>query len=278
MARDIGPRTSPRRRKRGIPCAVRKTKTYSRVKFDAKAISAAEEELALISSTKRSYRALDVTVGDEGWSFDTLAEFLASTNHCSNYYFCVLNADSSMQIQVQYSGSTTVWVSAPKRAQIERIFSVFDEHAERCRLPEFPPEEQHAKIFIGHGGNEQWKDLKDHLHEKHGYSIEAYEIGSRAGHTIRDVLEEMLEESSFALLVMTGEDETKDGKIHARQNVVHEAGLFQGRLGFSRAIILLEEGTEEFSNIAGIQQIRFAKGNIREAFGDVLAVLKRELG
>jgi hypothetical protein len=41
---------------------------------------------------------------------------------------------------------------------------------------------------------------------------------------------------------------------------------------------MLEEGTEEFSNIAGIQQIRFAKGNIREAFGDVLAVLKRELG
>jgi predicted nucleotide-binding protein len=169
-------------------------------------------------------------------------------------------------------------VEAPGRAQIERIFSVFDKDAERCRLPEIPREEQHGKVFIGHGGNAQWEDLKDHLHEKHGYSIEAYEIGSRAGHTIRDVLEEMLEESSFALLVMTGEDETKDGKIRARQNVVHEAGLFQGRLGFNRAIVMLEEGTEEFSNISGIQQIRFAKGNIREAFGDVLAVLKRELG
>jgi len=76
---------------------------------------------------------------------------------------------------------------------------------------------------------------------------------------------------------MTGEDETKDGKLLARQNVVHEAGLFQGRLGFSQAIILLEEGTEEFSNIAGLQQIRFPKGKIRETFGDVLAVLKREL-
>jgi len=91
-------------------------------------------------------------------------------------------------------------------------------------------------------------------------------------------LEEMLDSSSFALLVMTGEDETKDGKTLARQNVVHEAGLFQGKLGFSRAIILLEDGTEEFSNIHGLQQIRFSKGRIRESFGDVLAVLKRELG
>jgi predicted nucleotide-binding protein len=88
----------------------------------------------------------------------------------------------------------------------------------------------------------------------------------------------MLEESSFALIVMTGEDETKDGKLHARQNVVHEAGLFQGKLGFSRAIILLEDGTEEFSNIYGLQQIRFPKGKIIETFGEVLAVLKQEIG
>jgi predicted nucleotide-binding protein len=59
----------------------------------------------------------------------------------------------------------------------------------------------------------------------------------------------MLEESALAILVMTGEDELLDGKVHPRLNVVHEAGLFQGRLGFSRTLILLEEGTEEFSNI-----------------------------
>lgn len=156
--------------------------------------------------------------------------------------------------------------------------TIFDRNAERCRLPEGEVTARSPKVFVGHGGDPQWRDLKDHLHEKHGYAVEAYEIGSREGHAVRDILEEMLEESSFALLVMTGEDETKDGKLRARQNVVHESGLFQGRLGFSRAIILLEEGTEEFSNIAGLQQIRFSKGKIKESFGDVLAVLKRELG
>jgi len=121
-----------------------------------------------------------------------------------------------------------------------------------------------------------WRDLKDHLQDKHGYSIEAYEVGARAGHTIRDMLEQMLSSSSFAILVLTAEDETSNGKFLARQNVIHETGLFQGRLGFNRAIVLLEKGTEEFSNIHGIEQIRFSKNNIKETYGEVLATLKRE--
>jgi predicted nucleotide-binding protein len=68
----------------------------------------------------------------------------------------------------------------------------------------------------------------------------------------------------------------KTTETRARQNVVHETGLFQGRLGFSRAIVLVEEETELFSNLAGIRQIRFSKGKIKETFGDVLAVLRRE--
>ena len=58
--------------------------------------------------------------------------------------------------------------------------------------------------------------------------------------------------------------------------MIHETGLFQGRLGFNRALILLEDGTDEFSNIKGIQQIRFGKNNIKETFGEVLATLRRE--
>jgi predicted nucleotide-binding protein len=89
---------------------------------------------------------------------------------------------------------------------------------------------------------------------------------------------EMLEISSFAILVMTGEDQQSDGSMRARQNVIHEIGLFQGKLGFSKAIVLKEDGTEEFSNINGVHQIRYSRGNIKETFGDVLAVLRREFG
>jgi hypothetical protein len=52
--------------------------------------------------------------------------------------------------------------------------------------------------------------------------------------------------------------------------------VLPGGPGFSRAIVLLEEGCEEFSNIEGLGQIRFPKNNIRSAFHDVQLVLERE--
>ena len=87
----------------------------------------------------------------------------------------------------------------------------------------------------------------------------------------------MSRKASLALLVLTGEDKTEDG-IRARQNVIHECGLFQGRLGFDRAILLVEEGIELASNFDGIQQLRFKKGRITEVFGDVIATIRREFG
>lgn len=89
-------------------------------------------------------------------------------------------------------------------------------------------------------------------------------------------LSEMLDSAAIAFLIMTGEDEQLDGKLHARMNVVHEAGLFQGRLGFTKAIVLLEEGCEGFSNIESLGQIRFPKGNIKSAFEEIRRVLERE--
>ena len=132
------------------------------------------------------------------------------------------------------------------------------------------------KLFIGHGRDLQWRDLKNHLQDQHGLVVIAYEIGPRAGLSVKEVLEKMLRESSFALLILTGEDIHTDGEAHARENVVHELGLFQGKLGFTRAIALVEEGVKEFSNILGVNQIRFPKGRIREAFGELIATIKRE--
>jgi len=86
----------------------------------------------------------------------------------------------------------------------------------------------------------------------------------------------MLENSTFALLVLTAEDEIGGGKMQARLNVVHEAGLFQGKLGFKRAIVLLEDGCEEFSNISGLGQLRFLKGNLSVIFEELRKVLERE--
>ncbi len=89
-------------------------------------------------------------------------------------------------------------------------------------------------------------------------------------------LEEMLNNAAFAFLVLTAEDEQAAGTLHARLNVIHEVGLFQGRLGFQRAIILLEDKCEDFSNIHGLGQIRFPTGRISAEFEEIRRVLERE--
>ncbi len=64
--------------------------------------------------------------------------------------------------------------------------------------------------------------------------------------------------------------------MQARMNVIHEVGLFQGRLGFTKAIVLLEEGCEEFSNIHGLGQLRFPRGDIKDLFEEIRRVFERE--
>ena len=135
---------------------------------------------------------------------------------------------------------------------------------------------ENKKIFIGHGRSLVWRVLKDFIEETLGLPYEEFNRVSAAGEFIGNRLEEMLDESCMAFLIMTGEDEQADGSLHARENVIHEVGLFQGRLGFKRAIILLEEGCQEFSNIRGIGQIRFPKADIKAAFEEIRRVLQRE--
>ena len=133
-----------------------------------------------------------------------------------------------------------------------------------------------GKIFIGHGRSTIWKDLKDFLRDTLDLEWEEFNRESVAGMSTKERLEAMLESSCFAFLVLTAEDEQADGSIRARENVVHEAGLFQGRFGFERAIIMLDEGCTEFSNIHGIGQIRFPKEKLLEKSEEIRAVLGRE--
>jgi len=259
---------------------MKKQKKYSGVRFNAEVLKEAVgmiQELIARSKKEILYSSFKVNHDDSSWSYDTFEEFLPDFRKYKNFA-TIRICSSKAELEVDfYSRYTEVIVQAEDRIQIEAIFDIFEKNISACMLPPAPPESAKRPIvFIGHGRSSAWRDLKDHLQDKHGFIIESYESGARAGHTIRDILEDMILSSSFAVLVLTGEDEQDDGSLRARQNVIHETGLFQGRLGFPRAILLLEEGVEQFSNVQGVQYIPFAKNNIKETFGEVLATLRRE--
>lgn len=133
-----------------------------------------------------------------------------------------------------------------------------------------------GKIFVGHGHSQVWRELKEFLEDRLDLQVDEFNRIPIAGLSNKERLETMLDTSGFAFLVLTGEDEQTDGEMRARENVVHEVGLFQGRLSFEKAIVLLEQGCQEFSNIHGIGQIRFPKGDIGAASEKIRQVLERE--
>ena len=260
-----------------------KSKFYKHVFFRPEHLSKISAEFRMrVDSAIRDKLTLimKATLPAEAWNHESEAEFFSDIRKDgASYKYRLMHSPFDLVVECNEKWAY-VSVSAQSREDIEAVFHAVETLTREAEVPASPSDasadDGMPVIFIGHGGDTQWRDLKDHLHEQHGLAVQAYEIGARAGHAIRDVLEEMLTSSSIAFLVMTGEDQTVDGKQRARQNVIHETGLFQGKFGFARAIVLLENGVEEFSNIHGIQQIRFSKGGIRETFGDVLATIRRE--
>lgn len=131
-------------------------------------------------------------------------------------------------------------------------------------------------IFIGHGRSRLWLVLKEFLVERLHLQYEEFNREPMAGISTVDRLQQLLERADFAFLLLTPEDEQLDGTVRARENVVHEAGLFQGKLGFRKAIVLLEEGCDQFSNIRGLTHIPFPKGKPEASFEEIRRVLERE--
>jgi predicted nucleotide-binding protein len=160
-----------------------------------------------------------------------------------------------------------------KLAQIAKRAASHIRRLERQRPRE---ERTGTNVFIGQGRSAAWRDLKDFVQDRLRLPWDEFNRVPVAGMTNISRLAEMLDAAAIAFLVMTAEDEQTDGTVRARENVVHEAGLFQGRLGFTRAIVVLEEGCQEFSNIHGLGQIRFPKGRIAAAFEEIRKVLERE--
>jgi hypothetical protein len=83
---------------------------------------------------------------------------------------------------------------------------------------------------------------------------------------VSEALDQYLTRCSFAVCVLTAEDMSADGRRWARQNVVHEVGLFQGRYGFDRVMLLVEEGCDYAPPTAEPFTVPFPRGGVESTF------------
>ncbi|MDR3691685.1 MAG: nucleotide-binding protein [Fimbriimonas sp.] len=120
-------------------------------------------------------------------------------------------------------------------------------------------------VFVGHGHSKLFNEVLRYLTEDFGIEARYFENCSISGEQVIPSLQRMLDECGFAVIVATAEDESEDG-IRARQNVVHETGLFQGRLGFERVAILKQVGVAHYSNLSGLLDIPFLGEGIDATF------------
>lgn len=131
------------------------------------------------------------------------------------------------------------------------------------------------RVFLGHGRDHQWRALRDHLVGHPDVEILTYESHALAGDPATIVLERLAEDADAAVVLFTAELRADEGWRYAVPNVIHETGLFQGRLGWGRTLIVREDSCSTFANTAGLTEVRFPDGHVREAFGDVVSFLRR---
>jgi sugar/nucleoside kinase (ribokinase family) len=117
-------------------------------------------------------------------------------------------------------------------------------------------------VFVAHGGNPQWRAVKEFVEEEIRLPVHSFETGVWGSTQVTDALDDLLSRCGFAVCVLTAEDLSVDGQWRARQNVVHEVGLFQGRYGFDRVILLVEEGVVSVPRTAVPFSVSFPRNGI----------------
>lgn len=133
--------------------------------------------------------------------------------------------------------------------------------------------EKERRIFISHGRSKDWLEVQAYIEKD--IKIQTLELAQEPnkGRTVLQKLTEEADRCSYAVIVMTGDDDLGEGSPRVRENVMHEIGFFQGKYGLQNVTLLYEEDTNIPSNIHGLVYIPFPKGYVHATFG----ALQREI-
>lgn len=131
-------------------------------------------------------------------------------------------------------------------------------------------------VFVIHDSHPEFHALRLFIEERCG--LAAYELGFPEAQEddIAALMERRLGRCGFAVCLLSAGATFPDGRAAADQRLVYQAGVFQGRYGFSRVAILCEDGCDTFSNIAGLIRLDFPRGQVDTTFFELERILERE--
>jgi hypothetical protein len=126
-----------------------KKKYYSRVIFTQKIIK--EAEATMLESLPKGKGKLESQLlhlklpSGEEWSHTNEDEFFADYNKGFSYVHLDKDYDKASFELVVYDNNTNVSVALQNRADVEKVFNIFESHVEKCRLPKQPRTKTEAK-------------------------------------------------------------------------------------------------------------------------------------
>ena len=131
-------------------------------------------------------------------------------------------------------------------------------------------------VFLVHHQSPHRTVVRRFIEEDCGLPV--YELTSAdiAGSGFAALLGEQAPRCGFAVCLLGNDETMADGRTRADQNIVYQAGFFQGRYGFGRVALLSEEGCEGFSNVAGIVHLDFPRAQVAVTFMELRRMLQRE--
>lgn len=132
------------------------------------------------------------------------------------------------------------YVGSHGHAQLAQVTADFIRSVDAARRTAALP----GGVFVAHGRNPEWLAVKAFVEQRFGVPVYSFESDAWGSRPVTEALSDYLQRCDFAICVLTAEDATSEGHRVARQNVIHEIGLFQGRCGFDRVLVLAEEGCE----------------------------------
>lgn len=134
------------------------------------------------------------------------------------------------------------------------------------------------KVFLSqaHGSSVAQK-VKKYIEQNLGLKVMIYTDSAVAGKGPFENLEVMASQCGYAVVVLTKDDEVTgrnrsvgegllNGQKRGRQNVIHEIGYCQAKMGADRVLILFEAGVEKPSNFEYLHGQQFTKGKLENVF------------